>query len=327
MSQSLDEALRLKEAGNNHFKGENYEEAIQCYNEAIERCPFEDQVERCVFLKNRAACYLKLKQYSNALDDTGAVLKVYPVDVKALYRHAQSLEALGQFSVAMETVQKLLAVSSQNKEGLEMARRLRIVLKKQNDIIRSTGGVVKEMLSVLEDKTSPRKKHIQALKNVATLSREPSGAAEIFDSGGVAHLLPLLESSDNEMVYHSLQVFVGLSSESLSRATSVLESLSLEKVSTLVCHGDKEVSTCAVTLIKHALLSMTADSASVIPVVQMVLLLLLSGEVKSAVRERMIELLISTCSQVRKNHHNYCTYIMSQVCVVFLFRMVLVSSI
>lgn len=56
----LEEAQTNKDSGNNSFKQEKYEEALEFYTKAIRLCPLEYEKERSVFYSNRSVCYLKM---------------------------------------------------------------------------------------------------------------------------------------------------------------------------------------------------------------------------------------------------------------------------
>ena len=65
---------QMKEEGNNFFKANKYEEALSCYTKALNlgrqvgsECSDSDMA---VYYKNRAATYLKLKDYKAAIQDT-----------------------------------------------------------------------------------------------------------------------------------------------------------------------------------------------------------------------------------------------------------------
>lgn len=64
-------AIFLKEKGNNFFKQENYEAAINAYTSAIELEP-----ENIGCISNRAACYLKLKNYEKSQEDCNKGIEV-----------------------------------------------------------------------------------------------------------------------------------------------------------------------------------------------------------------------------------------------------------
>lgn len=53
----LDRAQAAKNKGNKYFKATKYENAIQCYTEAISLCPKEQKADLSTFYQNRAAAY------------------------------------------------------------------------------------------------------------------------------------------------------------------------------------------------------------------------------------------------------------------------------
>lgn len=56
----LDRAQAAKNKGNKYFKAGKYEQAIQCYTEAISLCPPEKNLDLSTFYQNRAAAYEQL---------------------------------------------------------------------------------------------------------------------------------------------------------------------------------------------------------------------------------------------------------------------------
>ena len=65
-AEALNDAMKLKDAGNEAFKKQQWEDAIECYSKAIGLVP-EDSKDKAVFLKNRAATYLKTEQFEEAV--------------------------------------------------------------------------------------------------------------------------------------------------------------------------------------------------------------------------------------------------------------------
>lgn len=57
MQSPLDRAQAAKNKGNKYFKAGKYENAIQCYTEAIALCPTEQKTDLSTFYQNRAAAY------------------------------------------------------------------------------------------------------------------------------------------------------------------------------------------------------------------------------------------------------------------------------
>ncbi|KAL3320459.1 Mitochondrial import receptor subunit TOM70 [Cichlidogyrus casuarinus] len=88
----LGKALALKDKGNKYFKGSKYEQAIECYNSAIQVCPPEAVLELSIFYQNRAAAKENLGDIEGAISDCTEALKYAPRYVKALIRRAKLYE-------------------------------------------------------------------------------------------------------------------------------------------------------------------------------------------------------------------------------------------
>ncbi|CAI9572910.1 unnamed protein product, partial [Staurois parvus] len=71
----------LREDGNKHFKSGDYEAAILCYTKAIKIST--DTQDKAVVHRNRAACYLKLENYTKAEEDASKAIEVDGGDVKS----------------------------------------------------------------------------------------------------------------------------------------------------------------------------------------------------------------------------------------------------
>lgn len=312
-STALEKAIAAKEEGNSHFKQQRYKEAADCYTRALDLCP-QGHKQAAIFLKNRAQCWLKLEDYGQALADSASALEITPGDVKALYRHAQALERTGRLPEAFREVQSILRTEPQNREAVELARRLTVELKKQADSMQSTDNVLLEMFAALASEATPQDRRVQAAKNLAILSREAAGAEKIFRMGGVSKLMRVLESSPPpELANHVLQTFVGLSTGHKARAFAVLQSISLEKLSSLMASPHHDVASSAVSILKHTILATTGedqrtprnadtavvalDTAVIVPIIQMVLLSLVSRDISAEARDSIMELLVSTVPQ------------------------------
>lgn len=312
-SEVLAKAMASKEAGNEYFKNQSYSKAVECYTLALRECP-QDHESRAVFLKNRAACFLKLDQYSSALDDCTQALRICPSDIKSLYRRSIAYEASGDFPAAFADVKYLLSIDPRNKDAMKLARTLTVVLKKQHETLQSTEGIIKEMFQALSNPDLPQSKVIMAVKNCAILSRERPGALKLYQAGVMDLLLPLLDSESTEAIHHILQTFIGLCMGHKACAHAVVKQISVEKLSILISHENSEVSCSTIGVIKQALLSFSnedpvapgdAQSAVVVPaetivapLVQMVFTLLLDRVVTSITRDYIMEMLISTVTEV-----------------------------
>ena len=313
LSSDVDGAMAAKAEGNEHFKQQNFTEATECYTKALSLCP-PPHSQAAVFFKNRAQCWLNLEAYEKALVDCVAALQITPGDVKTLYRHSQALEKTGKLAEAFRQLQVLLRIDPQKKEAVQMARRLTVELKKQADSMQSTDRMVCEMLAALTTPTTPLDRQVKAARNLAILSREVAGAEKIFAAEGAGKLIGVLETTANpELLTHLLQTLAGVCSGHRARAHVVLQTISLERLSSLVASPSSSVASSAVAILKHSLLAatgedarspqlaesalVTADTAVIVPVVQMLLLSLVSREISADARDYIIELLLRTVPQ------------------------------
>ena len=78
----------FKQAGNDLFRSNKYQDAIIEYSKALEICPGKE--DKNTLYRNRAACFLKLDKFQEAYNDVDIVVEQYPSDVKALFRRYTS---------------------------------------------------------------------------------------------------------------------------------------------------------------------------------------------------------------------------------------------
>jgi hypothetical protein len=77
----MSDAKHLKEEGNKFFNEGNYGEALACYTKAMSISGVTDS-EKATFLRNRAACFLKLNKDVEAITDCTAGKFIFKVDIK-----------------------------------------------------------------------------------------------------------------------------------------------------------------------------------------------------------------------------------------------------
>ncbi|XP_070203159.1 mitochondrial import receptor subunit TOM70-like isoform X2 [Littorina saxatilis] len=120
-----DQAQASKNKGNKYFKGGMYEQAIECYTEAVRTCPTEHKQDISTFYQNRAAAYENLKNYQQVVADCSMALELNPRYVKALTRRAKAFESLQQFRDALEDITTVCILEGfQNQGSLQLADRI-----------------------------------------------------------------------------------------------------------------------------------------------------------------------------------------------------------
>ncbi|CAL6030518.1 Chaperone_protein DnaJ [Hexamita inflata] len=115
----MSKAEQLKEQGNKCFTSGDYTGAINYFSQAIR------SQESAVYYSNRAACYLKLSNYSQALQDTTKCYNLDPTYVKGAQRHCEALIRTSNAEEAVRISNILFNAeqTSKNRELLNEAQR------------------------------------------------------------------------------------------------------------------------------------------------------------------------------------------------------------
>jgi stress-induced-phosphoprotein 1 len=103
-----------KEEGNAFFKADKFPEAVASYTEAIKRNPTEHTA-----YSNRAAAYLKLGAYNDALEDCEKCLAIKPDFIRAIARKGHAYFWTKQYNKALQTYDAGLKLDAANQECID----------------------------------------------------------------------------------------------------------------------------------------------------------------------------------------------------------------
>lgn len=123
-------AQEWKEKGNEEFNKGDWSKALDCYTNAL-RLAKEDNADKAVYYKNRAAAYLKLQEYEKTIVDCDNALKICPDDPKALFRRCQALETLQRYEEAYRDARYIILSDPNNKAIQPIATRLHEIVQER----------------------------------------------------------------------------------------------------------------------------------------------------------------------------------------------------
>lgn len=126
--QNKKEAEAFKAQGNDFYKKRQFTEALEYYQQAIDRCP-----EELTFINNKATCFFEMKKYDDciaACDDAVAAAGGsydYVKLGKTLARKANAYTQLKNYDQAIAFYQKALLENNDHghKMGLQKAQKLK----------------------------------------------------------------------------------------------------------------------------------------------------------------------------------------------------------
>ncbi|XP_072901236.1 mitochondrial import receptor subunit TOM70 [Hemitrygon akajei] len=118
----LDRAQSAKNKGNKYFKAGKFEQAIQCYTEAISLCPLDQKQDLSTFYQNRAAAFEQQQKWKEVAEDCSKAVELNPKYIKALYRRAKAYEKLDNKKECLEDVTAVCILEGfQNQQSMLLA--------------------------------------------------------------------------------------------------------------------------------------------------------------------------------------------------------------
>ena len=105
------EALKHKDAGNEHLKNAKYHLAVEAYSNGIEIEPSS------ILYSNRAMAYIKLEQYGQAILDADASIALDSSYVKAYYRRGSASYALGKLKQAKKDFKAVAKLKPKDRDA------------------------------------------------------------------------------------------------------------------------------------------------------------------------------------------------------------------
>ncbi|XP_029005748.1 peptidyl-prolyl cis-trans isomerase FKBP5 [Betta splendens] len=129
LNEKLDSAAGVKHKGNQYFKAGRFYQAVVQYQRIITwlemECgsgPEQQQKIRDFVVTthlNLALCFLRLKEFSQVVENCNKVIELDQRNEKALYRRGEARLLRNEFSLAMEDFQQVIQVKPSNRAARE----------------------------------------------------------------------------------------------------------------------------------------------------------------------------------------------------------------
>ena len=116
LSEKLEQIEILKEKANNFYKNNNFNDAINVYNELLS-LDNNNKIFNALILSNRSLCYYKIKDMFNALHDINASIKLNDKYWKSFQRRANINIRLKYSEQAKDDLRKVLELDPTNREA------------------------------------------------------------------------------------------------------------------------------------------------------------------------------------------------------------------
>ena len=212
LSEVEKNSFYLKTKGNEYFNNGDYLNAIEYYTRAID---FNPKDASCY--SNRAACHLKLRNYSVCISDADLAIQQDKKYAKAYRRKAQGYLGMGDLHMARVTYEDADAVCGDDQS---ISRSLRNIREAEHyyDRIDSSINEGSKALSYIDKVAAfvPEFEHIK-LKKVEVLAKLGKTAEAISLSN---HLLPAFKHNPEYYYTKGLAYFYGSQSEQARKALS-----------------------------------------------------------------------------------------------------------
>ena len=125
LKEKLERAVLVKQKGTQYFKAGRYNYAVIQYQRIVNWLEMEcgngkEQLQAIQALLlvahlNLALCYLRLREYSQTVENCNKVMELDPENEKALYRRGEARLLRNEFSLALMDFKQVLQVNSFNR--------------------------------------------------------------------------------------------------------------------------------------------------------------------------------------------------------------------
>lgn len=216
----------LKEQGNTSFKSGDWLKALQFYTSALELLQ-ENNRDKSILYKNRAAVFNKLGEFENAIRDCSASLDIVANDPKALFRRCYAYEQLGKYEEAYVDGKQCLLSDPSNKEIQPVLSRLHPIVQEKVRENAQLSNKITNMFKYGFTIEESLEKRTTAIKNLLVICKDSSnGCTSLLKYNIISKIKGLLKNDQNsEIRINALRIVGQLCKNDESRTKQVLVDL------------------------------------------------------------------------------------------------------
>jgi len=175
------QAVAEKDRGNEFFKAEKYEEAIECYTRGIKCDP-----SNAILPANRAMALLKKGRNKEAAQDCTLAIGLDPTYLKAYQRRAAARTALKQHSQAIKDYEKVLQLEPNNKQAKAEITKLGNALKTEEE--KAKAATTEEVVKSVEKKATAVELDVKENLKSGLFKEKPKIPGQVFPIDKKPHL-------------------------------------------------------------------------------------------------------------------------------------------
>lgn len=112
MDKEIPQYIIFKEQGNEYFKKNDFEKAIDSYAKAAQACPIEESSQRAMIYGNSSMAKIRLEQYGGAIIDAELAIEEDPNYAKAYYRLGTAKLALFKYHDALKDFKHVVKLNN-----------------------------------------------------------------------------------------------------------------------------------------------------------------------------------------------------------------------
>ncbi|XP_061907132.1 peptidyl-prolyl cis-trans isomerase FKBP5 [Entelurus aequoreus] len=168
LQEKLSLASETKHKGNLYYKGENYYQAVVQYQRITSWLEMEcgnglEQQNRINdFLStahlNLALCFLRIKDFSQVVQNCNKVIELDPCNEKALYRRGEARLLRNEFTLALADFQQVLQVNAANRAARTQISICRSKMKEYHELDKKTYANMFQKFAERDAKTGRTKR-------------------------------------------------------------------------------------------------------------------------------------------------------------------------